>query len=152
MTEGFLLVAEQVLVLFMLMAVGYACRRVKLLSEECVKGCVNLLLLVVTGVAWYFKLKTWAIMGMPAEGIMQIFVMSCVLLLLMLPLLVVAIWLLVERFCACYDLFSSCNPENKTVFTVLSILAAFMGYDILGAIFVFICRNKEEGMPPRIEE
>lgn len=48
MAEGFLLVAEQVLVLFMLMAVGYACRRVKLLSEECVKGCVNLLLLVVT--------------------------------------------------------------------------------------------------------
>ena len=48
MTEGFLLVAEQVLVLFVLMAVGYACRRRKLLSEECVKGCVNLLLLVVT--------------------------------------------------------------------------------------------------------
>ena len=112
----------------------------------------DLLLLVVTGVAWYFKLKAWAIMGMPAEGIMQIFVMSCVLLLLTLPLLVVAIWLLVERFCACYDLFSSCNPENKTMFTVLSILAAFMGYDILGAIFVFICRNKEEGMPPRIEK
>lgn len=48
MTGSFLLVAQQVLVLFMLMAVGYGCRRVRLLSEECVKGCVELLLLVVT--------------------------------------------------------------------------------------------------------
>lgn len=112
---------------------------------------VNLLLVAVAFVVWIVRLGTWTAMRMPVEGIMSIFVMSCALLLLMLPLLVVAIWLLVERFCAYYDLFSSCNPENKTVFTVLSIVSSCLGYDILGAVFIFICRHKEEGMPPRIE-
>ena len=112
----------------------------------------DLLLVIATFVACFIRLGTWIVLGMPEEGILHIFVMFCVLLLLMLPLMVVTIWLLVERFCACYDLFSSCIPENKTVFTVLSIVAACMGYDILGAIFVFICRHKEEGMPPRIEK
>ena len=48
MIDGFLLTAQQVGVLFALMAVGYVFRRMKLLSDVFVKGCVNLLLLVVT--------------------------------------------------------------------------------------------------------
>ena len=48
MVDGFLLTAQQVGVLFALMAVGYACRKTNFLSDAFVKGCVNLLLLVVT--------------------------------------------------------------------------------------------------------
>ena len=48
MIDGFLLTAQQVGVLFALMAVGYACRRTNFLSDAFVKGCVNLLLLFVT--------------------------------------------------------------------------------------------------------
>lgn len=48
MIDGFLLTAKQVGVLFALMAVGYVLRRLKLLSDAFVKGCVNLLLLIVT--------------------------------------------------------------------------------------------------------
>ena len=48
MIEGFLLTAQQVCVLFALMAVGYVCRRKGLFSDAFVKGAVNLLLLVVT--------------------------------------------------------------------------------------------------------
>ena len=48
MLDSFLLVARQVGVLFALMAVGFACRKVRLLTEEAVKGCVDLLMLVVT--------------------------------------------------------------------------------------------------------
>lgn len=48
MIEGFLLTAQQVGILFALVAVGYACRRKGLFSDAFVKGAVNLLLLVVT--------------------------------------------------------------------------------------------------------
>ena len=48
MFNGFLLTAQQVGVLFTLMAVGYVCRRRGLFSDAFVKGAVNLLLLVVT--------------------------------------------------------------------------------------------------------
>lgn len=48
MFDGFLLTAQQVGVLFTLMAVGYVCRRKGLFSDAFVKGAVNLLLLIVT--------------------------------------------------------------------------------------------------------
>ena len=48
MTDGFLITAQQVCILFALMAVGYVCRRRGLFSDAFIKGSVNLLLLVVT--------------------------------------------------------------------------------------------------------
>lgn len=48
MVDGFLLTAQQVGVLFAMIAVGYVCRKRRLLSEEFAKGCVNLLPLFVT--------------------------------------------------------------------------------------------------------
>ena len=48
MLDGFLLTAQQVGVLFALIAVGYVCRKTNFLSDAFVKGCVNLLLLIVT--------------------------------------------------------------------------------------------------------
>ena len=48
MLDGFLLTAQQVGVLFALMTVGYVCRKTNFLSDAFVKGCVNLLLLIVT--------------------------------------------------------------------------------------------------------
>ena len=48
MLDGFILTAQQVGVLFALMTVGYVCRKTNFLSDAFVKGCVNLLLLIVT--------------------------------------------------------------------------------------------------------
>ncbi len=48
MADGFLLTAQQVGVLFALMSVGYISRKSNFLTDAFVKGCVNLLLLVVT--------------------------------------------------------------------------------------------------------
>ena len=48
MIDGFLLTAQQVGVLFALVSVGYVCRKTNFLSDAFVKGCVNLLLLIVT--------------------------------------------------------------------------------------------------------
>lgn len=48
MLESLVVVARQVGVLFMLMGVGFVCRRAKLLGEASLKGMVDLLILVVT--------------------------------------------------------------------------------------------------------
>ena len=48
---------------------------------------------------------------------------------------------------ALYDLYSSCKPKNNVLFLVLGIIFGF-----LVPFFIFACRNKEEGMPPRREE
>lgn len=124
-------------------------RRKRMLTLAIIQ-VVNLALAGLLGIVFFVKLGAWVSMGQPAADAAGVIGLLCGLSLLILPLLVVSIWLLIEQFCAYYDLFSSCNPENKTVFTVLSIVAAFFGYNVLGAIFVFICRNKEAGMPPRI--
>ena len=48
MSESLLIVARQVGILFMLMAVGFMCNRRKVLAEQSVKGIVEVLILVVT--------------------------------------------------------------------------------------------------------
>lgn len=50
----------------------------------------------------------------------------------------------VFHFMALYDLYRSCNPGSSTVFLVLSII-----FRITEPFFVFSCRNKDLGMPPR---
>ena len=65
---------------------------------------------------------------------------------LALPLVGVTIAAAVIRYMALYDLYSSCDPDNKTVFVVLSIL-----FGITVPVFLFLCRNKDYGMPPRRE-
>lgn len=46
-----------------------------------------------------------------------------------------------------YELYSSCNPKNNVLFLVLGIIFGF-----LVPFFIFACRNKDDGMPPRREE
>lgn len=46
--NNFLIVAQQVAILFALMGVGAACRKTKLIDEDSIRGIVNLLILVVT--------------------------------------------------------------------------------------------------------
>ena len=66
------------------------------------------------------------------------------ILLLALVTFGLAIALTVIKFMAYYDLFSSCDPNNKTLYLVLGIF-----FNILLAIFVYISRKKDLGMPPR---
>jgi len=55
-----------------------------------------------------------------------------------------SIVLVVVQYMALYDLFTSCEPKNGALYLVLSIFVS-----ITLPIFLFICRNKDEGMPPR---
>lgn len=50
----------------------------------------------------------------------------------------------VFAYMAYYDLFDSCNPKHSVVFLVLGIFFSF-----LLPFFVFACRKKDLGMPPR---
>lgn len=69
------------------------------------------------------------------------------MLLLCLPLLVVAIIYVVFYYIALHDIYKSCDPSNAALYLVLSIL-----FNITQPIFLMICRNKDDGMPPRQEE
>lgn len=54
---------------------------------------------------------------------------------------------LVIRCFAVYDLYSSCTEKYSVLYLVLGLVFKF-----LEPILFFICRNKEEGMPPRREQ
>ena len=65
-------------------------------------------------------------------------------LALCVPWAGVAIASAVLSYMALYDIYTSCDPANNTVYLVLSILFSFTQ-----AIFLFLCRNRDDGMPPR---
>ena len=75
------------------------------------------------------------------QNVLALLAPSLVALLLMLG---VSIALAVVEYICYYKLFASCDPENKTLFLVLGIFFSF-----LMPIFVFVCRKKDMGMPPR---
>lgn len=50
----------------------------------------------------------------------------------------------VFQYVSMYDLYASCIPDYKVLFLVLSIL-----FPVAMPILVFVCRNKDLGMPPR---
>lgn len=66
---------------------------------------------------------------------------------LALPMAGVAIAAAVVRYMALYDIYTSCDPGNNVLFTVLSIL-----FGVTEPFFLFFNRNKDLGMPPRREE
>lgn len=53
-------------------------------------------------------------------------------------------------YMALYDLYTSCEPRNNTLYLVLSIIP--MVSTIAKPLFLFLCRDKDEGMPPRRPE
>ena len=59
-------------------------------------------------------------------------------------MVVLSITLVINQYLCLYDLYRSCDPGNATVFLVLSIF-----FSITMPFFVFFCRNKDLGMPPR---
>ena len=64
-----------------------------------------------------------------------------------IPMMIVAIVAAVFQYIALHDLFASCEPNNAVVFLVLSILI-----NVTLPFFVFACRKKDLGMPPKKTE
>lgn len=53
----------------------------------------------------------------------------------------------VFRYMALYDVYTSCDTKNNIMYLVLGII-----FNFLNPVFLYISRNKEEGMPPRREQ
>ena len=65
----------------------------------------------------------------------------------LIPLVGIAIAVMVIRYVAMYDLYTSCNPQNNVLFLVLSIF-----FTVAEPFILFFVRNKDEGMPPRRQQ
>lgn len=61
-----------------------------------------------------------------------------------LAMLVISIVAMVFQYIALYDLYASCDPHNAVMYIVLSIFI-----NVTMPFFVFSCRKKDYGMPPR---
>lgn len=61
-----------------------------------------------------------------------------------LAMLVLGIIATVFQYIALYDLYASCDPHNSVMYIVLSIFI-----NVTMPFFVFSCRKKDYGMPPR---
>ena len=59
----------------------------------------------------------------------------------------IALAVAVIRYMALYDIYTSMDPANSVLFTVLSII-----FRVTEPFFLFFNRNKDEGMPPRKPE
>ncbi len=83
---------------------------------------------------------------MPEQKTVELLLGSILPLLgVYLVMLGVGIAVSVIEYIALYDLYTSCDPENKVLFLVLSILLNVA----MPFILFFACRNKDRGMPPR---
>lgn len=56
----------------------------------------------------------------------------------------ICIALTVLQYMALYDLYRSCDPNNAVLYLVLGIFVS-----ICQIVFLFLCRKKDLGMPPR---
>jgi hypothetical protein len=55
----------------------------------------------------------------------------------------------VVEIMALYDLYSSCEPANNVLYLVLSLVPGIN--TVARPLFLFLCREKDGGMPSRRE-
>ena len=64
-----------------------------------------------------------------------------------LPMMGIGIASMVFHYIAMYDVYSSCNPKNNTLFLVLSIV-----FSVTEPFFIFFNRKRDDGMIPQKPE
>ena len=64
-----------------------------------------------------------------------------------IPMMGIAVAVMVIRYFAMYDLYTSCSPQNNVLFLVLSIF-----FTVTEPFFIFFIRKLDGGMPPRRTE
>ena len=73
--------------------------------------------------------------------------LSC--LLYFIPAVILSVAGFIVEVMALYDLYASCEPDNKVLYLVLSLIPGIN--TITHPLFLFLCRDKDGGMPPRRE-
>lgn len=121
-------------------------KRKVLLTLEIIAAVLRLVLTVAAIVT---VVRSIAFIGMadPDQLVEEILGTLMGMLVLYLPLLGVDIAKAVLYYMALYDVYTSCAPQDNVVYLVLSILFGFTR-----AIFLFLCRNRDDGMPPRRDQ
>ena len=64
-----------------------------------------------------------------------------------IPVAILGIVSLIFRIMALYDVYTSCDPANNVLYLVLSLIPGIN--QVTQPLFLFLCRDKDEGMPPR---
>jgi hypothetical protein len=64
-----------------------------------------------------------------------------------IPGAILGIVALIFRIIALYDVYTSCDPANNVLYLVLSLIPGIN--QVTQPLFLFLCRDKDEGMPPR---
>ena len=83
----------------------------------------------------------------PGRGMTELIGQLLSSLLFFIPAAILAILSLVFRIMALYDLYTSCDPANNILYLVLSLIPGINS--ITQPLFLFLCREKDGGMPPR---
>lgn len=78
-------------------------------------------------------------------------ILLSILAILAIPLMVLAVIQTVIFYMAMYDLYRSCEPNNSTLYLVLSLVGNVV-IDGAYSIFMVLCKDKDLGMPPRKPE
>lgn len=109
---------------------------------------ISVLGLCILGVYVYAIVQIMTVSGTMYQMLDEILApMGMIVVLISLGIYALSIAAMVVRFVCLYNLFASCNPNNKGGFLILSI---FLG--VIEPFLVFACRNKDYGMPPRKAE
>ena len=84
-----------------------------------------------------------------AQNVFEMEVLRLVLgsLAWFIPAVILGFVALVVELLALFDLYSSCDPANNVLYLVLSIIPGIN--TVARPLFLFLCRNKDNGMPPR---
>ena len=108
---------------------------------------VAIVLLVVSLIQMFSRMDGYR--GEDSGYYSEVLVPLMIGVVLSMVMLGVSIALTVLQYMALHDLFQSCNPAASAVFLVLSIVLSLFGFGVVQAIFVFVCRDKDLGMPVR---
>ena len=111
-------------------------------------GIVTTLLGIAIAAAAIFLIVD-SIVALSGAYLSDAWFMNLALTLSLLSLLMTgfAVWHVVYTYMAYYDVFSSCDPDTKTVFLVVGII-----FQMVVPFFLFADRNRDNGMPPRTDD
>ena len=122
-------------------------KRKTLLILNIIFAVIYTVLVVLLGVL-IFRAMGPALSGQHEDVILEMVIGPAMAMMgLCLPMLGVSIAMVIVRYIAMYDIYTSCDPQNNILFLVLSIL-----FSVTEPFFLFFSRNKDGGMPPRKQE
>jgi hypothetical protein len=112
------------------------------------------MLLSVASVVWVAVTAVLAISGV-SQGIGETALVDLLLngllkgMVVYVPMLLLGLVGLILELIALYDVYSSCDPANNVLYLILSIIPGIS--TVARPLFLFLCRDKDAGMPPRRE-